>query len=224
MEKELLGTEVYFEGAARDMLEKAIKNHIETHSGVTVVDIVKFLYQSVLGTHHILDHMKDNQIETWIKEQLASARPADRPLTEPLFGKSWVRLDLEAFKHKHGNNYRLATRMFMNGRCVERTESKEFLQTIERLNKLLLDRKIKPTHSYIDLSVAAERFMKTYKQMGFPPIHHSASFTKQNPPYIIVPSESHPPAKTCAPASAPDKKSAIGNRGQLQQIRTSLKQ
>jgi hypothetical protein len=207
MEKELLGTEVYFEGAAQDALEKAVKNHIETHFGVTVVDIVKFLYQSVLGTHHILDHMNNDQIETWIKEQLESARPADRSLTEPLFGNRWVRLDLEAFKHEHGNNYRLATRMFMNGRCVQKAKSKEFLRTIERLNKLLSNRKIRPTHSHIDLSVAAERFMKTYKQMGFPPLHHSASFTKQNPPYIIVPSETHEihaPARTCAPTSAPD--------------------
>jgi hypothetical protein len=206
MEKELLGIEVYFEGAARGALEKTVKNHIETHSGATVVDIVKFLFQSVLGTHHILNHMNDKQVETWIKEQLESAEPADRPLAEPLFGKRWVRLDLEAFKHKHGNDYRLATRMFMDGRRVEKARSKEFLQTIERLNELLSNRKIRPIHSDIDLSFAAERFIKKYKQMGFPPLHHSASFTRQNPSYIVIPSESPAPARTCTVASASDKR------------------
>jgi hypothetical protein len=206
MEKELLETKVRFEGAVRDSLEKAVKSHIETHNGVTLVDIVKFLYQSILGAHHVLDHMNDKQIETWIKEQLESAEPADRPLMEPLFGTSWVRLDLEAFKHKHGDNYRLATRMFIKGRSVKKVKSSEFSEAMERLNKLLSNRKIRSMHSQIDLSVLADRFLRTYRQMGFPPLHHSASYTKQNPPYIIVPSQSPMPKRTCASVPAPDKR------------------
>jgi hypothetical protein len=167
---------------------------------------VKFLYQSVLGTYHILDHMNDKQIETWIKEQLNSAEPADRPFTEPLFGDKWVRLDLGAFKHKYGDNYRLATRMFMNGRSVEKARNNEFILATERLNKLLSNDKVRPIRSHADLSVSAERFMNTYKQMGFPPLHHSASYTKQNPPYIIVPSESPMPERTSALVPATDKR------------------
>jgi hypothetical protein len=191
MEEELVA-EVCFEGEGRSALEKAVKNHIETHRGVTFVDIMKFLYQSVLGGHHVLNHMSDEQVETWIKEQLESAEPADRPLTEPLLGNRWVRLDLEAFKHEHGNNYRLAARMFISGRSVEKTKSSEFSQAMERLNRLLSTRKIRLTRLNVDLSAPADRFLRTYEQMGFPPLHHSASYTKQNPPYVIVPSKSLP--------------------------------
>jgi len=190
MEKELSGLEVCFAGAARDEFEKAIKNYVVTHSGVTLVDIVKFLYQSVLGTHHILDHMDDGQIENWIKEQLESAKPADRPLAEPLFGKRWVRLDLGAFRLQHGNDYRLAAQMFLSGRCKEKGSDKEFSRTIERLSKLLQNQKVRPIRSQFELSTAFCLFIKTYKQMSFPPLHHSTSFMKQNPPYIVVPSES----------------------------------
>jgi hypothetical protein len=203
MEEEVSRIEVLFEGAAPGMLEKTVKNHVETHDGVTLVDIVKFLYQSILGTHHILDHMNDEQIETWIREQLESAEPADRPLTEPMLGNSWVRLDLQAFKHKHGNNYGLATRMFINGRYVKKGESNEFSRAIEKLNKLLRNRKVRPLRLHIDLSVPADCFLKTYKQMGFPPLHHSASYTKQNHPYIIIPCESPAAAGACAPVRAP---------------------
>jgi hypothetical protein len=206
MVEELLRTEVCFVGVARGEFEKAAKNYIETHGGVTLVDIVKFLYQSVLGTHHILEHMNDKQIETWIKEQLESAEPADRPLTEPLFGNTWVRLDLGAFKHEYGDNYTLAIRMFLNGRSVEKARNNEFTRTIERLNKLLSNRKIRPTYSQIDISIPAKHFIKTYKQKGFPPLHHSASYAKQNPPYIIIPSKNPALAMTCTPIPAIDKR------------------
>jgi hypothetical protein len=192
VEKELASIEVCFQGTARDSLERAIKTHIKTRRGITFVDIVKFLYQSVLGSHHVLDQMNDEQIETWIKEALESAKPADRPLTERLYGKRWVRLDLGAFKREHGGDYRPAARMFMKGKLAKRATSKEFLTVMERLKNMVADRKITPLNSSLHLTDPVNRFLKTYRQKGYPPTHHSPLYTKKNPPYILVPSNSVP--------------------------------
>ena len=189
MEKHL-EAEICFDGAARGEFEKAVKNHIEIHKGVTFVDVVKFLYQSIMGTHHILDHMDDHQIQTWLKEQLESANPANRSFTELLFGDRWVRLDLAAFKHRYGVDYRLAARLFLTGKSVKRTGVKEFSQAMEKLNRLVSNHKIRSIDSHVDLASSAVSFLETYKHENFPPLHHSESYTKQNPPYIIIPAES----------------------------------
>ena len=144
-EEDKLGfTKVKFEGTAENLLEKAVKRHIETHTDVAFTDVVKMLYQSVLGSFHILDHMDEKQIETWIRETLTAVEPAIRPLTEKLYGKRWVRLDLGAFKHKNGNDYRLATQLFMKAKCETRVSQGKFMVVMNRLLKVVKDGKIKP--------------------------------------------------------------------------------
>ena len=190
-EEDKLGfTKVQFEGAAKNLLEKAVKRHIETHTDVAFTDVVKMLYQSVLGSFHVLDHMDEKQIETWIREALTAVEPAKRPVTEKLYGKRWVRLDLGAFKHKNGNDYRLATQSFMKAKCETRVSQDKFRVVMNRLLKVVKDGKIKPKRSDLDLAALADCFLKQYERKGFLPLHHSEAYSKTNPQYLVVPSES----------------------------------
>lgn len=187
MERKLSSLEVLFYGIALNPLQKAIKNHVETHSSVTFVDVVKFLYQSVLGSFHMLDHMDDQKIETWIRESLAPIEPAARMLTEKLYGEKWVRLDLGAFKQRYGNDYKTAAQLFTKGRLETRVSQHEFTILIVELVKLVKDGMIRPVDSNVSFVALVERFLDEYKKMGYPPLHHSEIYSKNNVSYIVVP-------------------------------------
>ncbi len=181
---------VEFEGEAQDDLSLAIKHHIEGHEGVTLVDVVKFLYQSVLGSWHILDHMNESEIEEWIAGNLAMSQPDEGSLTENLYGNNWVRLNLGAFKHRYGPNKKLLAKLFLTGKEKGRLSETEFSSKIRELFKLISKGKIKSPNSTRSLSDLASRFLLEYERKGYPPLHHSPSYSEKNPEYVIVPRES----------------------------------
>ena len=165
---------VKFEGEEQDELSLAIKRHVEAHEGVTLVDIVKFLHQSVLGSLHILDHMSEGEIEAWIAENL-SHQPDKGPLTEDLYGNKWVRLNLGAFKHRYGPNKELLVRLFLKGKEEERVSVAEFSCKLHKMFKLVSAGKIRPSNSNGSLPDFASTFLLEYKRMGYPLLHHSRS-------------------------------------------------
>jgi len=55
--------ELKFVGEAKDQFDRILKIHIETHVGVTFIDLLKLLYQSIFGPHHIFDTMKEDRIK-----------------------------------------------------------------------------------------------------------------------------------------------------------------
>jgi hypothetical protein len=182
----LASIKIKFHGKAEDELSEAIKLHVETHCDVTLVDVIKFLYQSVLGSFHLLDHMTESEIETWIKKNLAAAKPKEEPLIEKLYGDRWVRVNLGAFKQKYGNDHKLLTKLFMKGKEEKRTSTTEFSTKLDSLLKLAVIGKIKPLNSNPNLPDLAVGFFADYKQRGFPPLHHSPSYSEKNPEYIVV--------------------------------------
>jgi hypothetical protein len=181
---------IRFEGKAEDELGLAIKRHIEAHGGVTLIDVVKFLYQSVLGSFHMLDHMNESEIEAWIRKSFAAVKPERRPLTEKLYGDQWVRLDLGAFKQKYGPNDKPLIGLFLKGKEEERVSTDEFSAGLDRLMKLVSAGKIRPLCSTENLPDIALGFFSEYKQMGFPPLHHSRLYSERNPEYVVIPRDS----------------------------------
>lgn len=181
---------IKFEGEAQDDLSLAIRHHVEGHEGITLVDVVKFLYQSVLGSLHILDHMTESEIEAWIARNLATSQPDDGSLTENLYGNNWVRLNLGAFKHRYGPNKKLLVRLFLTGKEKERSSVAEFSSKMREVFKLISTGKIKSSNSTRSLPDLASSFLLEYERMGYPPLHHSPSYSEKNPEYIVVPRES----------------------------------
>ncbi len=177
---------IRFDGEADDELSEAVKVQIETHCNVTLVDVVKFLYQSTLGSFHLLDHMTEGEIETWIRKNLAAAQPKKEPLTEKLCGAKWVRINLGAFKQKHGNDYKLLTNLFMKGSDEKRTPKTGFSTELDSLLKLIVTEKIKPLDPDFNLPDLAVDFLTDYKRRGFPPLHHSPLYNEKNPQYIVI--------------------------------------
>ena len=181
---------IKFEGEALDDISLAIKNHIEAHNWVTLVDIVKFLYQSVLGSLHIFDYRNESEIEEWIEKDFASHQPDKRPLIEKLYGKRWVRLNLGAFKYRYGSNKKLLVRLFLVGKEKERASVSEFSLAVQDLFNLVSIGKIKGLDSTKSLSDLASRFFSEYKRIGYPPLHHSPFYSEKNPGYIVLPCDS----------------------------------
>jgi len=182
----LASIKIKFAGKAEDELSEAIKLHVETHDDVTLVDVIKFLYQSVLGSFHLLDHMTESEIKTWIKKNLVAAQPKEEPLVEKLYGDRWIRVNLGAFKQKYGDDHKLLTRLFMKGKEEKRTSATEFSIKLDSLLKLVVTGKIRPLNSNPNLPDLAVGFFADYKKRGFPPLHHSPSYSEKNPEYIVV--------------------------------------
>jgi hypothetical protein len=182
----LSSIKIKFDGKAEDELSDAIKHHIETHDNVTLIDVIKFLYQSVLGSFHMLDYMSENETEAWIKRDLAIAEPEEKPLTEKLYGEKWIRLNLGAFKQKYGNDHKLLTELFIRGKEEKRVLVAELSIKLDLLLKLVVARKIRPLNSSANLPDLAASFLTDYKRRGFPPLYHSQSYSEKNPRYIVV--------------------------------------
>jgi hypothetical protein len=182
----LSSIKIKFDGKAEDELSDTIKRHIATHVNVTLIDVIKFLYQSVLGSFHMLDHMSENETEAWVKKDLAIAEPEEKPLTEKLYGDKWVRLDLGAFKQKYGSDYKLLAKLFTRGKEEKRVSITELSVKLDSLLKLVVARKIRPLNSSLNLPDLAADFLTDYKRRGFPPLHHSQSYSEKNPRYVVV--------------------------------------
>jgi hypothetical protein len=188
MSVESLGSiKIRFDGKAGDELGEAIRLHIVTHRDVTLVDVIKFLYQSVLGSFHLLDHMTECEIEAWIKKNLATAQPKEEPLTEKLYGDRWIRVNLGAFKQKYGDDHKTLTKLFMKGKEEKRASTTEFSIKLDSLLKLVVSGKIRPLDSKPDLPDLAADFFADYEQKGFPPLHHSSLYSEKNSEYLVVP-------------------------------------
>jgi len=176
-----------FVGEAKDQFGKILKTHIETHVEVTFIDLLKLLYQSILGSHHIFDTMKEDRIKLWIKKNLKAAESANRPLTEELYRHIWIRVDLEAFKGKYGDDHESLTDLFLKGRQEKRGSLAELSHLMDMLVQRIGDDSIVPLDSNSNLVDLADHFLANYKQRSYPPIHHSKLYREKNPPYLVVP-------------------------------------
>jgi hypothetical protein len=186
-EKPLSLIELKFTGDAEDGFMKALKGLMELHEGVTFIDLFKFLYQSSLGPIHIFDVMDETQIKNWIRESLENAKPSDEPLIEDLFGKKWVRLNLGAYRKKHGNSIQRLYKVFMNAKAMKKDQLEDFEELLRKLVEGLKAGKIEAVTHEPQIMLLVEDFLREQRKKGYPPIHHSKIFMQKNDyAYLVI--------------------------------------
>jgi hypothetical protein len=134
--------------------------------------------------------MSESEIEAWITKNLTTHQPDEGPLTENLYGNNWVRLNLGAFKLRFGPNKKSLVRLFLTGKEKERVSVSEFSSKMREVFKLISTGKIRASNSTKSLPDLASSFLLEYERMGYPPLHHSPSYSEKNPEYVVVPRES----------------------------------
>lgn len=187
--RSLSSLEFMFVGPAEDDFTGAIQRHMALHEGVGLSDLLKFLYQSAMGSFHLLGMMTDRELLEWIRRSLENTEPSGGPLVEELYSKTWVRLNFGPFKRKYGNDYPMVFEAFMNARDQKPGRLEDFEKLVEKLANVFRQGLIQPVAHEPKALPLVESFLKEYREQGCPPIHHSKSYIlKNNSDYLVVPS------------------------------------
>ena len=190
-EKRLSLLKLRFVGRAEDDFTKVLRKHMELHEGVSLIDLLKFLYQSSLGSFHLLEMMNETKMLNWIKKNLENTLPSDGSLVEELYGKKWVRLNFGPYKKRYGNDYRKIYEACMKAKNMKQGHVEEFRKLLESL----IDAFRKGRMQFVSYKPRAlsivEGFLKEYKEEGYPPVHHSKAYMlKNSSDYLVVPRSS----------------------------------
>jgi hypothetical protein len=179
--------ELRFAGRAENHFNKALKKQMELHEGVTFIDILKFLYQSSLGSFHLLEMMNETELENWIRKNLEDAKPSDGPLTEELYDKKWVRLNFGPYKKKYGDDYQRIHEAFVTAKSMKQGELKEYKALLKKLVDTIEKEEIRPLTDEPMFFSLVESFLKEYEENDYPPIHHSKTYMlKNSSEYLVI--------------------------------------
>jgi len=190
-EKRLSSLELRFVGRAEDRFTSALEGHMELHEGVGLSDLLKFLYQSSLGSHHLLEMMDETEMLNWIRKNLENTHPSDGSLTEELYGKKWVRLNFGPYKKKYGNAYQKIYEAFMKAKNMKQGRQEEFRRLVKELIEVFQKRRIRPISDEPQALSLVLAFLEEYKKSDYPPVHHSKSYMLKNTSdYLVIPRSS----------------------------------
>ena len=185
----LNSTELSFAGSAEDAFERALKEQIKLHESVTIMDLLKFLYQSTLGPFHLFEIMDETRLKEWVRKNLEEARPSDGPLTEKLYGKKWVRLNFGPYKKRFGNDYQRIDESLAEAKKMEPGQLSEYEDVLKKLLGALAGGKIRSKAGESNILVPFQSFLKEYEEKNYPPIHHSKKYILKNASkYLVIPS------------------------------------
>jgi len=186
--KPLTSIELKFVGRAESSFAKALKQQMTLHEGVTLMDLLKFLYQSSLGPFHLFEMMDETQLRDWIRKNLEDAKPSDGPLTEKLYGKKWIRVNFGPYKKKFGNDYQRIYEILVETKSMKQGELKEYVSLLKKLVDVITAGRIKPLTKEPRILRLIESFLKEYEEKDYPPIHHSEAYMLKNTSeYLVVP-------------------------------------
>ncbi len=190
-EKRLSSLELRFVGRAEDDITKALRKHMELHEGVSLFDLLKFLYQSSLGSFHLLEMMNETKMLNLIKKNLENTQPSDGSLVEELYGRKWVRLNFGPYKKRYGNDYRKIYEAFLKARNMKQGHVEEFRKLLESLIDAFRKGRIQFVAREPRGLSLVEGFLKEYEEEGYPPVHHSKAYMLKNrSDYLVVPRSS----------------------------------
>ncbi len=191
MNKKGLSSELRFVGRADDCFGKALKKQMQLHEGVGLPDLVKFLYQSSLGSFHLLELMDETELLNWIRRSLKSTMPSDGLLVENLYGRTWVRLNFGPYKKRYDDDYQRIYRAFMKVKTVKHGQMEVFRKLLKNLIDTFRKGKILSVNSEPEIGRLAEEFLEEYEKRGFPIIHHSQTYMQKNcSDYLVLPRSS----------------------------------
>lgn len=190
-EKHLSLLELRFVGRAEDDFTKALRKHIELHERVSLLDLLKFLYQSSLGSFHLLEMMNETKALNWIKKNLENTQPSDGSLVEELYGRKWVRLNFGPYKRRYDNDYRKIYKAFVEAKNMKQGREEEFRKLLENLLDAFRKGRIQSVSAEPRTLSLLENFLKEYEEKGYPPVHHSKAYMlKNSSDYLVVPRSS----------------------------------
>lgn len=186
--KPLASIELKFIGLAEDSFTKALKEQMKLHEGVTLMDLLKFLYQSCLGPFHLFEMMDETQLRDWIRKNLEDAKPSNGPLTEKLYGKKWIRVNFGPYKKRFGNDYQRIYEILAEAKSMKQGQLKEYRNLLKKLVDAIAKGKIEPGTEEPRILRLVESFLREYEEKEYPPIHHSETYMLKNTSeYLVVP-------------------------------------
>ena len=187
----LTSTELCFAGHAEDAFAHALKEQIELHESVTLMDLLKFLYQSSMGPFHLFEMMDEAQLKEWIRRNLDDSRPSDGQLIEKLYGEKWVRVNFGPYKKRFGNDYQRIYKLFAEAKEMKHGQLEEYRDLLKKLLHLVATGKIRSKTDGSNMLRPVQIFIKKYQEKDYPPIHHSKNYMLKNTSeYLVVPRSS----------------------------------
>jgi len=187
-ERLLSSIELCFVGSAEDTFESALKEQMKIHEGVTLVDLLKFLYQSALGPFHLFEMMDEARLKEWIRKNLEGVKPSDGPLMEKLYGGEWVRLNFGPYKKKFGNDYQRMCELFGEAKNMKHGRPSDYKSLLKKLLRALSTGKIRPKTDEPKMLLLFQSFLKEYERKDYPPVHHSEKYMRKNASdYLVMP-------------------------------------
>jgi hypothetical protein len=189
--KYLSSLELQFVGNAEDHFSKALRMQMELHEGVTLFDLMKFLYQSSLGSFHLFEMMGEAKLLDWVRKNLENTHPSDGPLTEDLLSKKWVRVNLGPYKKKFGNDCQRICEMFIKAKSLRQGQLRRFRDLLEKLLGAFRKGEIKSVPDESNIADLVRDFLLAYEEEDFPIVHHSKIYMQKNSSdYLVVPRSS----------------------------------
>lgn len=155
--------------------EDYLLEQLHIHPSMQPQDIVKLCYQAAFGGEHLL---KDkDKARVYLEEEYQTAQPQDMKLYERI-SQDVCRIHLSAWKRR-GYPIDWLFQMFVSSFITKENSQEVFLEYLNISEKL-----IKYTHFSIQ---EWQEYMKKYKKLGMPAIHHSLQYQQQEQPsYRIV--------------------------------------
>ena len=155
-----------------DRITENLRRHLETHPQSTEEDIVKFVFQAMLGVGHLVSSA--DAIQTRLKNEMAQ-NPADDtdPLTEELSSR-WVRLNLRPAKAREITPDELAQRVYRSAQQPVPHTRQDVIDFCQALDLDGMDRD--------KIITAAERLRDT----SYLPSHSEQYRTAYKPAYVVL--------------------------------------
>ncbi len=155
-----------------DRITENLRRHLEAHPQATEEDVVKFVFQALLGVGHLVSNA--DAIQTRLQNEMAQ-NPADdtEPLTEELSSR-WVRLNLRPAKAMGITPEELAERVYRSAQQPVQYTRQDVINYCQTLDPDRMDQnKIKE---------AAERLRDT----SFLPSHSAQYRGTYKPAYVVL--------------------------------------
>ena len=155
-----------------DQITETLRRHLETHPQAAEDDIVKFVFQAMLGVGHLVSSA--DAIQTRLKNEMAQ-NPADdtEPLTEELSSR-WVRLNLRPAKARGITPEELAERVYRSAQQPVPYTRQDVIDFCQSLDPDGMDRE--------KIREAAERLPDT----SFLPSHSAQYRAAYKPAYVVL--------------------------------------
>lgn len=153
-----------------------VLDYYRDNSNLEIVDLFKFLYQSCFGCEHLVSNYDDALCKIMLEAE--HSEQDDLPNIELLDG-NYCRLHLKLFTNKDSKEKLCLA--FINSAQIQ-PDGKERLE--EQLQKLLGY----ASEGLIEFDCATlKQDIETWKNQGYPAVHHSETFRKtHHPAYRVI--------------------------------------